>query len=133
MMINNVVLMGRLCADPELKTTQSGLSVTSFTIAVDREFVKQGDDKQTDFIDIVAWRQTAEFVTKYFTKGSMIAITGSIQTRNYEDKQGNKRKADEVVAREVSFCGSKIDSVPKNDSAPKQDDASDDEDDELPF
>lgn len=131
-MINNVVLMGRLCADPELKTTQSGLSVTSFALAVDK-----GKDRGADFIDIVAWRDTADFITKYFTKGSMIAITGSIQTRTYEDKNGNKRKADEVVAREVSFCGSKNDSVPKNDSAPKQDSAfseADDEDsDELPF
>jgi single-strand DNA-binding protein len=128
MMINNVVLMGRLCADPELKTTQSGLSVTSFALAVDK-----GKDKGADFIDIVAWRDTADFINKYFDKGSMIAIVGSIQTRTYEDKNGNKRKAVEVVAREVSFCGSKIDSAPKNDSAPKQDDASDDEDDELPF
>lgn len=127
-MLNNVVLMGRLCADPELKTTQSGVSVTSFALAVDK-----GKDKGADFIDIVAWRDTADFINKYFDKGSMIAIVGSIQTRTYEDKNGNKRKAVEVVAREVSFCGSKNDSVPKNDSAPKQDDASDDEDDELPF
>ena len=106
-MLNNVVLMGRLVADPELRTTATNVSVTSFAIAVDRAFVKAGEERQTDFIDIVAWRQTAEFITRYFRKGSMIAIQGSIQTRMYEDKNGNKRKAVEVVASNVSFCGSK--------------------------
>lgn len=99
--------MGRLTADPELKTTNSGVSVVSFSVAVDRNFVKQGEERQTDFIDVVAWRGTAEFVSKYFHKGSMIAIQGSMQTRMYEDKNGNKRKAFEVVADNVSFCGSK--------------------------
>jgi len=102
--------MGRLVADPELRTTTSGISVTSFRIAVDRSFVRQGEERQADFIDIVAWRQTAEFVSRYFRKGSMIAVQGSIQTRNYEDKQGNKRTAVEVVADNVSFCGSKAES-----------------------
>ena len=106
-MLNNVVLMGRLVADPELRTTGTNVSVTSFAIAVDRAFVKAGEERQADFIDIVAWRQTAEFITRYFRKGSMIAIQGSIQTRMYEDKNGNKRKAVEVVASNVSFCGSK--------------------------
>lgn len=103
-MLNAVVIMGRLTADPELKTTQSGVAVTSFTLAVDR-YAKE--ERKTDWVDVVAWRQTAEFICKYFTKGQMIAVTGSIQTRNWEDKQGNKRKAVEIVAREVSFCGSK--------------------------
>ncbi len=106
-MLNCAVLMGRLVADPELKTTTNNVSVTSFRIAVDRSFVKQGEERQADFIDIVAWRQTAEFVTRYFRKGSMIAVQGSIQTRNYEDKNGNKRTAVEIVADNVSFCGSK--------------------------
>ena len=106
-MINNVVLMGRLTADAVLRTTTSGISVSSFTIAVDRGY-KQGEEKQADFINIVAWRKTAEFVTRYFHKGDMIAITGAIQTRSYEDKNGNKRYAFEVVADEVSFCGGKI-------------------------
>ena len=106
-MINNVVLMGRLTAAPELKTTQSGISTVRFSVAVERRYNKQGEDRQTDFIDCVAWRQTAEFVSKYFNKGSMIAVEGSIQTRNYEDKNGNKRKAVEVQVDNVSFCGSK--------------------------
>ena len=106
-MINNVVLMGRLTAVPELKTTQSGISTVRFSVAVERRYNKQGEERQTDFIDCVAWRQTAEFVSKYFNKGSMIAVEGSIQTRNYEDKNGNKRKAVEVQVDNVSFCGSK--------------------------
>ena len=109
-MLNNAVIMGRLVADPELRTTGSGISVTSFTVAVDRRFNRQGEDRQADFIDIIAWRQTAEFVCKYFRKGSMIAIQGYIQTRMYEDKNGNKRKAVEIVADNVSFCGSKNES-----------------------
>lgn len=106
-MINNSVLMGRLTATPELRQTASGVSVTSFTLAVERSFVKQGEERQADFIDCVAWRNTAEFVTRYFEKGSMIAVVGSIQTRNYEDKNGNKRKATEIVVDNASFCGSK--------------------------
>lgn len=109
-MLNSVSLMGRLVADPELRTTASGLSVTSFTIAVERRFVKAGEERQADFIDIVAWRQTAEFICKYFRKGSMIAVQGSIQTRLYEDKNGNKRKAFEIVSDSVHFCGSKSES-----------------------
>ena len=92
-MINCAVITGRLTADAELKSTASGVSVTSFTVAVDRNYQKQGEEKQTDFITVVAWRNTAEFISKYFKKGSMIAVQGSIQTRNYEDKNGNKRKS----------------------------------------
>lgn len=106
-MLNTAVIMGRLVADPELRTTQTGLSVTSFTVAVDRNYQRAGADRQTDFINVVAWRQTAEFVSRYFRKGSMIAVEGSIQTRNYEDRNGNKRTAVEIVANNVSFCGSK--------------------------
>lgn len=107
-MINNVVLMGRLTADPELRTTTSGKSVTSFTVAVDRQY-KQGDERQADFINVVAWRGTADFITTYFKKGQMIALQGRLETRNYEDKNGNKRVAVEVIADNVSFCGSKAD------------------------
>ena len=89
-MLNCAVIMGRLTADPELRTTTSGISVTSFSVAVDRSYVRPGEERQTDFINVVAWRQTAEFVTRYFHKGSMIAVQGSIQTRNYEDKNGTK-------------------------------------------
>ena len=106
-MINCAFIMGRLIADPELRTTPSGISVTSFCVAVDRSYVKSGEERQTDFINVVAWRQTADFVTRYFHKGSMIAVQGSIQTRSYEDKNGNKRTAVEIVADKVSFCGSK--------------------------
>lgn len=109
-MLNVVALMGRLVADPELRTTNSGTEVCSFRIACDRSFVRQGEQRQADFIDIVAWRHQAEFVTKYFQKGSLIAIEGSLQTRQYEDKNGNKRTAVEVVANGINFAG------PKNNS-----------------
>ncbi len=113
-MINSVVLMGRLTAAPECKKTNSGISVTSFSIAVDRNYRRE--EKQTDFINIVAWRQTADFICNYFKKGQMIAIEGSIQTRSYEDKNGNKRTVFEVIANNVSFCGDKRDSAPSNDA-----------------
>lgn len=109
-MLNNVVLMGRLVADPELRKTPNDISTSRFTLAVDRGYVKAGTERQADFIDCVAWRQTAEFICQYFRKGSMLAVTGSIQTRNYEDKSGNKRKSVEVVIDEASFCGEKRDS-----------------------
>ena len=102
--MNIAVLMGRLTQTPELKTTPNGVSVTSFSIAVDRGY---GDNKQTDFINLVAWRQTAEFVCKYFTKGSRIAIEGSIQTRRYQDRDGNNRTVFEVVANNVHFVDTK--------------------------
>lgn len=106
-MLNVVAIMGRLVADPELKTTPQGTSVCRFRIACDRSYVRQGEQRQADFIDITAWRQTAEFVCKYFQKGSLIAIDGSIQTRQYQDKNGNNRTAFEVVANNVSFAGAK--------------------------
>lgn len=102
-MINQVIIMGRLTADPELKHSTSDIPVCSFTLAVDGGY---GDKKRTDFIDCVAWRNTAEFICKYFVKGQLMAIQGKIQTRNYEDKQGNKRKSTEVVTDEAHFCGS---------------------------
>jgi single-strand DNA-binding protein len=124
-MFNLVVLSGRLTADPELKTTPSGVSVCSFTIAVERRY-KQGEERQADFVNIVAWRQTAEFVSKFFSKGSMIGIEGSIQTRRYQDKDGNNRTAFEVVADEVQFAdfGKKEDKPsadvdPANDPLPQ--------------
>lgn len=106
-MLNVVAIMGRLVADPELRTTQAGHSVCSFRIACDRSYVQQGQERQADFIDIVAWRQQADFVSKYFHKGSMIAVEGSLQTRQYQDKQGNNRTAVEVVANNISFAGAK--------------------------
>ena len=109
-MLNVAAIMGRLVADPELRHSPNDIAVTTFTLAVDRSYSRAGTERQTDFIDVVAWRQTAEFVCKYFSKGRMMAVTGSIQTRNYEDKQGNKRKAFEIVANDVSFADSKRDS-----------------------
>lgn len=106
-MINIVAIMGRLVADPELRTTQAGHSVCSFRIACDRSYVQQGQERQADFIDIVAWRQQADFVSKYFKKGNMIAVEGSLQTRQYQDKQGSNRTAVEVVANNISFAGTK--------------------------
>ena len=108
-MFNKAILIGRLTADPELKQTQSGISVCSFSIAVDRRFSGRDSERKTDFINITSWRQQAEFVCRYFHKGDVIGVEGSIQTRNYEDKNGNKRTAFEVIADEVSFCGSKAD------------------------
>ena len=105
-MFNLVVLTGRITADPELKTTTNGTNVTTFSIAVERSY-RSGEERQTDFINIVAWRKTAEFITKYFKKGNLIGIEGSIQTRRYQDKNGNNRTAFEVIANNVQFVESK--------------------------
>ncbi len=136
-MLNVCVLQGRLVADPELRHTQSDTAVCSFWIAVDRNFTNGSNERQADFIDIVALRGTAEFVCKYFVKGQMIALNGRIQTRSFEDRNGNKRTAVEVVADNVNFCGSKKDS----DSAVQESrygqrapmDTAYEEDDDLPF
>lgn len=106
-MINMVALMGRLTYEPELRTTPSGVSVLRFQVACDRSYQRAGAERQADFIDCVAWRQTAEFISRYFHKGSMIAVEGTIQTGNYTDKNGQNRKQVEVLANNVSFCGSK--------------------------
>lgn len=134
-MLNNVSLMGRLTDTPELRHTPNNVPVTTFTVAVNRSFVKQGEERQTDFIDIVAWRNTAEFVSKYFQKGQMIALEGQIQTRTYQDKEGKNRKAFEVLANNVYFCGDtrKPDINPEG-SAPVEDDFTEVTDSEdLPF
>ena len=107
-MLNHIVIMGRLTRDPELRRTGSGIAVASFSVAVDRDFGgRDGGEKETDFIDCVAWRQTGEFVSKYFTKGSMIVVSGRLQIRNWTDKEGNKRRSAEVVADNVYFGESK--------------------------
>lgn len=109
-MLNHITLMGRLTRDPELRYTGAGTPVASLTIAVDRDFAnKENGEKQTDFIDIVAWRNTAEFVSKYFTKGSMAVVSGRLQIRDWEDKDGNKRKSAEVVADNIYFGEGKKD------------------------
>ncbi len=139
-MFNLVVLTGRLTADPELKTTSNGFSVTTFSIAVSRPY-RSGEERQSDFINIVAWRQTAEFICKYFRKGNMIGIEGSIQTRRYQDKNGNNRTAFEVVVNNAQFVESKRDSgangepVSSYSNADVNDfaDLGDATDDDLPF
>lgn len=105
MSLNRVILMGRLAETPELKQTQGGTAVTSFSVAVDRNY--GGEQKQTDFLPVTAWKGTAEFVCRYFQKGSMLALEGSLQSRQYEDKQGNRRTVYEVVADQVYFAGRK--------------------------
>ena len=108
-MLNHIVLMGRLVKDPELRHTGSGIAVASFRIAVDRDFKSQNGEKETDFIDIVAWRNTAEFVSRYFAKGRQAVVSGRLQMRNWTDKDGNKRTSAEVVADNVYFADSKRD------------------------
>lgn len=105
MSLNRIIILGRITRDLELKQTPSGASVLSFTVAVDRNFVKQGEERQSDFIDCVAWRQTADFIAKFFGKGRMIAIEGELQTRNYEDKNGVKHKVSEINVSQASFTG----------------------------
>ena len=107
-MLNRIIIMGRLVRDPELRTTQSGVAVTSFTLAVDRDFKsRESGEKSTDFIDVVAWRQTAEFVCKYFAKGRMAVVSGRLQSRDWTDRDGNKRTSFEVLAENVYFGDSK--------------------------
>lgn len=106
-MLNRAVLMGRLTRDPELRQTPNNVSVVTFTLAVDRNYQADKNNRQADFINIVAWRHTAEFVAKYFSKGQLVAVEGSIQTRNYQDKDGNNRTAFEVVADQVYFAEKK--------------------------
>lgn len=112
-MLNHITIMGRLTRDPEMRRTGSGIAVTSFTVAVDRDIAPQGQDKETDFIDCVAWRNTGEFVNSYFTKGRMIVVAGRLQIRSWTDKDGNKRRTAEVVADHVYFG----DSNKKEDSS----------------
>lgn len=134
-MLNRSILQGRLCADPELKQTASGTYVCSFRIAVERNFSGHDGNRQADFIDIVAWKGTAEFICKHFYKGSMILLEGSIQTRKYEDRNGNQRTSVEVVANTVYFGGEKRDNVSQfPQDAPKSVDVEPDLDSEdLPF
>ena len=118
-MLNHITIMGRLTRDPELRRTGSGIAVASFTVAVDRDFgSRDGGERETDFIDCVAWRQTGEFVSKYFTKGSMAVVSGRLQIRNWTDKEGNKRRSAEVVADNVYFGESKRQSEGSGYAAP---------------
>lgn len=116
-MLNKVILMGRLTRDPELRSTQGGASVCSFTLAVQRKYAPKGQERQTDFINCTAWRNTAEFISKYFTKGQLMAVEGSIQTRSWDDNDGNRRYATDVVVNEVEFVESKRDSQNTSDNS----------------
>ena len=117
-MLNKIILMGRLTRDPDLRKTGNGTAVTSFSLAVDRDFKSQSGEKETDFIDIVAWRSTAEFVSKYFTKGRMAVVEGRLQIRDWTDKDGGKRRSAEVVAENVYFGDSKRDGAGDYGAAP---------------
>ena len=138
-MLNRIIIMGRLVRDPELRTTQSGVSVTSFTLAVDRDFKnRDSGEKSTDFIDVVAWRQTAEFICKYFGKGRMAVAEGRLQIRDWKDRDGNNRRSAEVVADNVYFADSKRDSAGGDSYGAPAGDSSgfaeiDDQDGDLPF
>ena len=134
-MLNKIILMGRLTRDPELRRTQSGTAVVSFSIAVDRDYKGQSGEKETDFIDIVAWRSTAEFVSKYFTKGRMAVVEGRLQIRDWTDRDGGKRRSAEVVADNVYFGDSKkADAAQAPDPGGNQEFAEvGQEDGELPF
>ena len=138
-MLNHITIMGRFTRDPELRRTGSGVAVASFTLAVDRDYAAEGQERETDFIDCVAWRQTGEFVNKYFTKGRMAVVSGRLQIRSWTDKDGNKRRTAEVVADNVYFADSKktdtaVSSAPQEQQAPANDFAMlDDDDAQLPF
>jgi single-strand DNA-binding protein len=135
-MLNHITIMGRLTRDPELRRTGTGTAVTSFTVAVDRDFSAKGGDKDTDFINCVAWRQTGEFVSKYFAKGRMIVVSGRLEIRDWTDKDGRKRESAEVIAENVYFGDSKREggvSQAAIDMPPAEFTALEDSDDVLPF
>lgn len=113
-MLNHITIMGRLVRDPELRYTQSGIPVCTFRIATERDYTTQGGDRETDFFDITAWRGTAEFIGRYFTKGRMITVDGRLQTRNWTDRDGNKRVSVEILADSVYFADSKRDNAPSS-------------------
>lgn len=131
-MLNHIVIMGRLTHDPELRRTASSTPVTSFSLAVERDFKNADGTKETDFIDVVAWRNTAEFAAKYFTKGRMAVVEGRLQMRDWTDKEGNKRRSAEVVADNIYFGDSKREDAPAGNSAPTFEKIEDDGGD-LPF
>lgn len=135
--MNKVILVGRLTKEPELRVTQSGVSVCGFTVACDRRFVKQGEERKADFINCIAWRQTGEFVSKYFNKGHRIALEGSLQTRDYTDNEGKKRYATEVLVDNVEFCQNKTENATggnfASDTAADVDEFMPIEDEDLPF
>ena len=132
-MLNRIIVMGRMTRDPELRRTNSGTAVASCTVAVDRDFKSQSGEKETDFIDVVAWRNTAEFVSKYFSKGRMAVVEGRLQLRDWTDKDGNKRRTAEIVADSVYFGDSKRDGGDAAQSAPQGGFSEIEDDGDLPF
>ena len=136
-MLNRIIVMGRMTRDPELRRTNSGTAVASFTVAVDRDFKSQSGEKETDFIDVVAWRNTAEFVCKYFSKGRMAVVEGRLQLRDWTDKDGNKRRSAEIVSDSVYFGDSKRDGGDAAQSEPQSEPQSGfsevEDDGDLPF
>ena len=132
-MLNHIVMMGRLTRDPELRQTGSGTSVASFTIAVDRDRKTAEGEKETDFIDVVAWRHTAEFVSKFFTKGKLAVVSGRLQIRSWTDKDGNMRRTDEIVADNVYFGDSKKDTADSSNGFGEFPVVDSNDDDDLPF
>ncbi len=137
-MLNQVIMIGRLTADPELRQTPQGVNVCTFTIAVERSFSKQGEERKTDFFDVVAWKGQADFVSRFFQKGKMIAVQGRMETQQYEDKKGIKRKAYTIVADSLHFCESKKDDAQSQGAAPEQPQAAESftaysNDEDLPF
>lgn len=132
-MLNRIIVMGRMTRDPELRRTNSGTAVASFTVAVDRDFKSQSGEKETDFIDVVAWRNTAEFVSKYFSKGRMAVVEGRLQLRDWTDKDGNKRRSAEIVADSVYFGDSKRDGRDAVQSEPQGDFSEIEDNWDLPF
>ncbi len=136
-MLNNAILVGRLTKDPELRSTQSGVSVASFTVAVSRSYARQGEERQTDFINCVAFRNTADFISRYFSKGNMIGVDGSIQTRTWDDQEGKRHWVTEVVVNEAHFVESKKDNAAGGFSAGgaelPMEFGADATDDDLPF
>ena len=131
-MLNRLILMGRLTADPELKTTQSGVNVTTFTLAVERNYVAKGQDRQTDFVRCVAWRNTADFICKYFSKGRMMSVEAELQSRSYENSEGRKVTVWEAVVSNVYFCGD-TDRQENGETTFENYEEAEIDDDELPF
>ena len=133
-MLNKILIMGRLTRDPELRKTQSGIAVASFSLAVDRDYKAQDGSRQTDFIEVQAWRHTADFVSRYFTKGRMTVVEGRLQMQDWTDKEGNKRRSAVVVAEQVYFGDSKkTDDAPNAQPAPQEYHEINDDDGQLPF
>lgn len=130
--MNKLILMGRLTENPELKTTQNGVSVTAFTLAVDRNYTGKGQEKKTDFVKCVAWRNTADFITKYFTKGKLMAVESELQSRTYENSEGRKVTVWEAIVSQAFFCGDKKENS-QNDTGVYFDETAEDDEYGLPF